>query len=81
MTGLAGGEAALARKAVEIFAKAHEVSLTTPPTWFRDLAHRKDLPTTVRHTITARLRIHARMQCGEFWPELQDDPAPAPAAA
>ncbi|MFJ3981274.1 hypothetical protein [Streptomyces fungicidicus] len=80
VTGLAVGEAALARKAVEIFAQAHEVSLTTPPKWFRDLAHDKDLPTAVRHTITARLRIHARMQCGEFWPELQDDPAPAPAA-
>ncbi|MGW3205991.1 hypothetical protein [Streptomyces sp. NPDC001135] len=71
---LTSGEPALARKTVEVFAQLHEISLTTPPPWFRALADREELPSVVRQTVTARLRLHARMRCGGPWPELHQDP-------
>ncbi|MFF7647867.1 hypothetical protein [Streptomyces canus] len=74
IVSLAAREVAIARKAVEVFAQTHETSLTTPPAWFRSLTDREDLPTVVRETITARLRIHVRMRCGGPWPELLQHP-------
>ncbi|MEU5403907.1 hypothetical protein ABZ348_32020 [Streptomyces sp. NPDC005963] len=63
-------DVALARCAVEVFAQLHESSVADPPTWFRELAHRPDLSSTLRQSVANRLRIHARTRCGGRWPEL-----------
>ncbi|MEU8194196.1 ATP-binding protein [Microbispora amethystogenes] len=70
LLSLLQGDLKLACKAVALYAALYETSLTVPPWWFRDLATNDEVAPIIQQLVTARLRFHARMRCGEAWPEL-----------